>query len=42
MNVRILVATALTVGLSAWANAKASYKKEMPDSLVKQAKITPD
>ena len=40
MNMRILGVCALTVGASTTGRAQASYKKEVPDSLVRQAKIT--
>ena len=40
MNMRILGVCALTVGVATAGHAQASYKKEIPDSLVRQAKIT--
>jgi uncharacterized membrane protein YkoI len=38
MNARVLLVSTL-IGLSAQANAQASYKKAIPDSLAKQARI---
>ena len=40
MKVHTLLACALVVGVAARVNAQASYKKDIPDSLAKQAKVT--
>lgn len=40
MHIRLIVSSALIVGAAAGASAQASYKKDIPDSLAKQAKIT--
>lgn len=40
MNMRILGVCALTVGAATTGRAQAAYKKAVPDSLVRQAKIT--
>ena len=40
MNMRILGVCALTVGAATTGRAQAAYKKSVPDSLVRQAKIT--
>jgi hypothetical protein len=37
---RLIVACALVTGIAARADAQASYKKDVPDSLAKLAKVT--
>jgi len=40
MKMQLVVACALTSSLATIARAQASYKREVPDSLAKQAKVT--
>src|SRR5437764_12537686 len=40
MKTQFTIAWALAIAMSARVNAQASYKKDIPDSLAKQAKIT--
>lgn len=39
MTIRFFIACALTTGVATGAGAQSSYKKNAPDSLVKQAKV---